>query len=73
MSHPLDNIIEPQALGDIIPSSQITQLSLAISAKRQADALERIAAKLDDFDVTIFGNRLLDIAYQAGVNFRGKQ
>lgn len=39
--------------------------SLAVSAKRIADALER-------FDMDGFRNQLLDIAYQAGVNFRGK-
>jgi hypothetical protein len=40
--------IEPLALkNDIMPSDHVTQYSLAISAKRQADALERIAKSLE--------------------------
>lgn len=34
--------------------------------------LQRIADKLEVFDLTSLGNQLLDIAYQAGLNFRGQ-
>lgn len=46
------------------PDTQVHILSAAVSLKRIADRLEQ-------FDLTPLGNQLLDIAYQAGVNFRG--
>jgi hypothetical protein len=61
----LRGYIEPQAV-DLRPDhdGQI-RLSTAISLKRIADVLD--GANLDGFK-----NQLLDIAYQAGLNFRGR-
>jgi hypothetical protein len=44
------------------------ELCATISA---AISLKRIADRLDGFDLTPIGNQLLDIAYQAGLNFAG--
>jgi hypothetical protein len=62
-------LLEPEARLDhdaTWPGEREVQVSKAISLKRIAD-------RLDALDATAFGNQLLDIAYQAGVNFRGKQ
>jgi hypothetical protein len=47
------------------PPNQMFQASIAVSLKRIADRLE-------GFDLAPIGNQLLEIAYQAGVNFRGR-
>lgn len=49
-----------------LPIAEVAALSLAASVKRIAD-------RLDALDMTAVGNQLLDIAWQAGQNFRGKQ
>ena len=44
-------------------------LEVAIS---QAISLKRIADSLEGLNMDGFKNQLLDIAYQAGINFRGQ-
>lgn len=46
-AHPANLGVEPEALGDLSPVEIAIQHSIAISAKRQADALERIADAFD--------------------------
>lgn len=64
MSDRHHGILEPQSLERPDDDGRI-RLSIAISLKRLADSVERL-------DLDGFRNQLLDIAYQAGVNFRGR-
>jgi hypothetical protein len=47
------------------PPNQMFQASIAISLKRIADKLEAV-------EMVGFQNQLLDLAYRAGLNFRGQ-
>lgn len=65
-----EQLIEPAASGNTVsdprnPPNEMFQASIAISLKRIADVLE--GANMDAFQ-----NQLLDIAYKAGLNFRGQ-
>lgn len=63
----LEKQLEPSATAYTNDLRLEAQLSQAISLKRIADKLDSVDL---DLKLTLLGNQLLDIAYQAGVNFR---
>lgn len=65
-----DVLHERAQMGDLPSTVEETAImhSIAISLRRIADALTSVDL---DTRLTLLGNNLLDIAYQAGQNFRG--
>lgn len=58
-AHPANLGVEPEALGDLSPVEIAIQHSIAISAKRQADALERIAKAAERIASTEYSGAML--------------